>query len=40
MMIVQKTTNVEPVAPIQHLQFGLLKISYWKRGEPSGQVIF
>jgi hypothetical protein len=39
LMIIQKTTNVEPVAPIQHLFFGLLKISYRKRNKSSYQFI-
>jgi hypothetical protein len=30
LVVIQKTTNVEPVTPIQHLQFCLLKISYGK----------
>lgn len=30
LLAIQETTNVEPVTPAQHLQFGLLKIFYWE----------
>src|SRR5688572_32224545 len=36
-MIIQKTTNVEPVSPIQHLQFYTGKISNVKRSNYTSQ---
>lgn len=33
LMVIQKTTNVEPVGPVQHLQFGLPEILYGERPE-------
>jgi hypothetical protein len=38
-MVVQKTTNVELVSPIQHLRFENIEISYWKAGKWSAQLV-
>ena len=37
LMVIQKTADVEPVSPAQHLLFGKLKISYRKRDKCSYQ---